>query len=659
MAALDLSVIIVNYNVKHYLDQCILAAERALHGLKGEIIVIDNVSQDGSQDFLREKFADRITFIANTENVGFSKGNNQGIAIAKGKYVLLLNPDTLVGEESFQRCFDFMEAHPEAGGLGVRMIDGRGQFLPESKRGLPTPWVSFYKIFGLSKLFPKNRRFGQYHLSYLDAKETHEVQVLSGAYMWMRKELLDEIGYLDETFFMYGEDIDLSYRINLGGKKNYYFAGTRILHYKGESTKKGSLNYVRVFYQAMIIFAKKHFGGGNKKVFIGVINLAVYLRALLAIFSRLIKRIGFPILEWGMVYGLMLGITAYWEHYVKYIVGGNYYPPLFRFGYLPVYALIFILFLWIAGAYRKPYRLRPLLTAPLSAFIAIATVTYMFEGVLNFSRAIVGLSAVFTSLLTLTTRGIQNLRGKGSFFFTELKQQRAVLIVEDADKKQALDLLLGKLSYPSEIVGTVSLSQTQPSETKALVPTLGSLPQLKDILSLYQVQEVIFMQDALPATLMLEVMDENSRQALDFYIIPPQADYLIGPHLIHTSRYGQDLNLRLKQPSALREKRAFDWIGSSLLLLSFPLLFWRYASAGKALHALTQSWLGQTHLVGYSQNPNQDLPPLKKAWLHPKERLSSQSSGLNIEALNRLYAQHYHWSKDLEVVWNSWTRLGQ
>ena len=246
---MELSIIIVNYNVEFYLEQCLLSVYKALHNVSGEVIVVDNNSVDGSIEMLTEKFP-QVTLIANKDNVGFSTANNQGINVSKGKYVLLLNPDTVVEENTFRLTVDFMNENEDAGGLGVKMIDGTGTFLPESKRGLPTPKVAFYKIFWLAKLFSKSKKYGAYHLSFLDKDEIHKVDVLSGAFMLMRKKTLDKVGLLDETFFMYGEDIDLSYRIQLGGYENYYFPKTQIIHYKGESTKKGSLNYVFVFYNA-------------------------------------------------------------------------------------------------------------------------------------------------------------------------------------------------------------------------------------------------------------------------------------------------------------------------------------------------------------------------------------------------------------------------
>ena len=255
---MKLSVVIVNYNVKYFLEQALLSVRKASVGLDVEVFVVDNNSSDESVAMVREKFPE-VQVIANKDNVGFSKANNQAIHLSKGEYVLLLNPDTVVREDTFEKTVAYMDANPNAGGLGVKMIDGKGNFLPESKRGFPSPEVAFYKTFGLSKLFPKSKRFNKYHLGYLSENETHEVDVLSGAFMLMRKAVLDKIGLLDEAFFMYGEDIDLSYRVVKGGFKNYYFADTTIIHYKGESTKKGSLNYVKTFYQAMIIFARKHF----------------------------------------------------------------------------------------------------------------------------------------------------------------------------------------------------------------------------------------------------------------------------------------------------------------------------------------------------------------------------------------------------------------
>ncbi|MFM1745210.1 MAG: hypothetical protein RLZZ630_1147, partial [Bacteroidota bacterium] len=283
---MKLSIVIVNYNVRFFLQQCLQSVREAVKGMDAEVFVVDNASSDGSVEMVRRLFPE-VILIDNKDNRGFSKANNQAIRKSKGEYVLLLNPDTLVEADTFHKTCSFMDTHPDAGGLGVHMIDGRGNFLPESKRGLPTPTVAFYKISGLSALFPKSRTFGKYHLGYLDKERTHEVDVLSGAFMLLRKSALDKTGLLDEDYFMYGEDIDLSYRITKAGYKNYYFPETRIIHYKGESTKKSSVNYVFVFYNAMVIFARKHFAPGGAAVFAFMIQIAIWIRAGLAILHRL------------------------------------------------------------------------------------------------------------------------------------------------------------------------------------------------------------------------------------------------------------------------------------------------------------------------------------------------------------------------------------
>ena len=281
---MKLSVIIVNYNVKYFLEQCLRSVLKASKYVETEIFVVDNNSSDNSLEYLIPLFPE-ISFIANKNNPGFSKANNQAIELAQGDYILLLNPDTVVGEHTFSNTCDFMDNHPDAGGLGVKMINGYGDFLPESKRGFPSPWNSFCKIFGLSRIFPQSPVFAQYHLRYLNENEIHTVDVLAGAFMLLRKSTLNKTGLLDDAFFMYGEDIDLSYRIRLAGYENYYLPET-IIHYKGESTKKDT-RYVRIFYQAMIIFFRKHYPNYGR-LYNFFIHVAIYLRGGIATLRKLI-----------------------------------------------------------------------------------------------------------------------------------------------------------------------------------------------------------------------------------------------------------------------------------------------------------------------------------------------------------------------------------
>lgn len=655
---MDLSIIIVNYNVKHFLEQCLLSVEKAMGGFEGEVIVIDNNSVDGSQEMMRKKFGDKITLIANTDNPGFSKANNQGIKIAKGRYVLLLNPDTVVEEQTFRKCIDFMDAHPDGGALGVKMIDGEGQFLPESKRALPTPWVSFYKIFGFAKLFPQSRKFGQYHLTYLDKEENHPIEILSGAFMFMRSEALEKIGYLDEDFFMYGEDIDLSYRFIKAGYQNYYLSDTQIIHYKGESTKKGSLNYVRVFYQAMIIFAQKHFGGSRKQLFIASIRLAVYMRALAAILHRMVKRFGFPILETLLIFLTTFGIKSYWEHYVKYIEGGAY-PVEFSYLYMPAYALVFVLFLWLAGAYQKPFKLRPLVMAPIWGFVAIATVTYMFDPIRNFSRGIVGLSAVFSMVITMATRGFINWREHGTFFFTESRSKRVAIVGQGADVRRVVDLIKGELDYPVDIVGVVEVERSDEVEQpNQQIERLGELNRLSEIIQFYDLNEIIFSNSSMTTESILDTMRDLRDTEIAYKIVPPQADYIVGPQAIHTSRYSRQIGFRLQEADVRWRKQVFDSVSSGLLILTYPLLFLLYQRPASAWSRLWQVLTRQQHMVGYIHPETEDLPPLKSGLLSMLDRAKGTSKDLNTRGLDKYYARQYRWEMDLEILLKAWRRIG-
>ena len=276
---MKLSVIIVNYKVKHYLEQCLRSVAEASRGIAVEVIVVDNASGDGSVEYLRERFPD-VTIIASEENLGFARANNLAIRNSHGQYVLLLNPDTIVAEETFRDFISFMDSTPDAGGCGAYMLHTDGSFAPESRRGLPTPFVAFCKMSGLASLFPKSRTFGRYYMRYLSENEVNRIEIMSGAFMFLRRDALDKAGLLDEDFFMYGEDIDLSYRILKAGYNNY-FLPSRILHYKGESTVKSSYRYVHTFYRAMELFFNKHYA--HYSILLSLpIKLAIWGRAMLA-----------------------------------------------------------------------------------------------------------------------------------------------------------------------------------------------------------------------------------------------------------------------------------------------------------------------------------------------------------------------------------------
>lgn len=285
---MDLTVVIVNYNVSEHLRQCLLTVERASQEIDCEIYVVDNNSDDNSCSMVNEEFPD-IYLIKNQTNAGFSVANNQAIRLARGKYILLLNPDTLVEEETFIKCIKFMDSHNDAGVLGVKMVNGDGEFLPESKRALPSAGSAFFKSFGLAFLFPWLKVFNRYYLPAVGIDETAKSEVISGAFMFIRKETLNITGLLDEDYFMYGEDIDLSYRILEAGYFNYYFPEAKIIHLKGCSTPRHKYDDIFNFYNAMRIYVKKRAAEGKLRYISYFLIPGIYLRELLALLTRLLK----------------------------------------------------------------------------------------------------------------------------------------------------------------------------------------------------------------------------------------------------------------------------------------------------------------------------------------------------------------------------------
>ena len=279
---MELSVIIVNYNSKLLIETCLLSVKKALENLSGEIIVVDNNSNDGSKEYLPTKFAG-VKFIFNNVNLGFARACNQGFKISSGQYVLFLNPDTILSGTCLKDCISFFESHPDAGAVGIRMLDEKGNFLKESKRGLPSPSASFYKLFGLTAMFPGSKTFGKYYQGHLPENENNPVDVLSGAFIMIKREVFEKAGGFDESFFMYGEDIDLSLRISQLGFKNYYLGKISVTHLKGGSTTY-NYKYIRDFYSAMDLFVKKHYSD-KSTIYRSFLYTGIGLRKMLAMIA--------------------------------------------------------------------------------------------------------------------------------------------------------------------------------------------------------------------------------------------------------------------------------------------------------------------------------------------------------------------------------------
>lgn len=648
---MELSVIIVNYNVKHFLEQCLHSVQKASKTVSTEIFVVDNNSVDGSTQLVREKFP-HVHLIENKENVGFSKANNQAIRLAKGKYILLLNPDTVVEEDTFTKIIRFMEEHPDAGGLGVKMIDGKGNFLPESKRGLPTPWVAFCKMFGLSKLFPKSKRFGKYHLSYIDENEIHEVEVLAGAFMMMRKETLEKVGLLDETFFMYGEDIDLSYRITQGGYKNYYFPETTIIHYKGESTKKGSLNYVKVFYKAMIIFAQKHFSGGKASTFSVLLNLAIWFRALLSVLKRVIDRFFLPLLDAVVIFSGFLFLTPFWEN-VRYEPG--YYPPEFLLWVVPVYILIWLIAIFSSGGYKKPVNLLHVARGILWGTIAILLVYSLVDEEYRFSRALILLGSAWAVILLIVYRLVFH-KLKWKAFGLAIKRSKKIAIAGHPEEAARVREILQQTRIKSEFSGFISIDETDRG-----AGYIGSLNQLNEIVRINRIDEIIFCAENISSAKIIRAMLELTSLDIDFKIAPPESISIIGSNSIHTAGdlYVVHINA-ITKPANRRKKRIFDFFTALTILLASPVFIWFFRKKGRFLKNTWQVFSGEKSWVGYAEpTENQsELPAIKPGILSTAAMFGNSSSEpKRNHRLNVLYARNYSVFTDAEILLKGWKNL--
>lgn len=646
-----LSVVIVNYNVKHFIEQCLFSVLKASESFECEVFVVDNNSVDGSVTLIKEKFP-QINLIVNKTNTGFSVANNQAIRLAKGEYVLLLNPDTVVQEDTFTKILAFMDAHPEAGGLGVKMLDGQGNFAPESKRGLPTPEVAFYKMFGFSRFFPKSKRFGKYHLSYLPEDQINEIDVMSGAFMLIRKSVLDKIGLLDETFFMYGEDIDLSYRIKKAGYKNYYFPDTQIIHYKGESTKRSSLNYVVIFYKAMAIFSKKHFSGSHAFWFNAMIHLAIFLKAGLALLSRFFKAFTIPILDFTVI---TLGLFAIKNIYQQNTgVDGDIYSQKLLSVAFPLYAIAWIIMVYFNGGYDKPIKLLKIIRGVLVGTVFILLGYSLLPESLRFSRALILLGTSWALICFVVSRLLFHLLKLKSYSLSSAKTKRIAIIGEEQEFNRVSALLKETHANPG-FVGFVSAEVNGVHNPHYI----GKINQIDEIIKVHQINEIIFCAKDISSQFIINNMLTLVSSGVDFKIAPPESLSIIGSNNIDTAGdlYMIDVNSISKSKNR-RNKRLLDILVTALVILFSPLLLLIQENKKNYFINCFNVLFGFYSWVGYGKVSDKSLPEIKRSVLSPSLLLPPDVDNNKIMLANLRYAKDYSIEKDLVLIWKCRRKLG-
>jgi GT2 family glycosyltransferase len=638
------------------LEQCLQSVYAAVKNIDSEVFVVDNNSVDNSVEMVLNKFP-QVKLIQNKQNVGFSKANNQAIRLANGEYILLLNPDTVVESDTFEKVIDFMDVTPDAGGLGVKMIDGRGEFLPESKRSLPVPTVAFYKIFGLAKLFKKSKKFGKYHLSYLNPDEINAVEVLCGAFMLLRKSVLDKVGLLDEDYFMYGEDIDLSYRITQSGYKNYYFPKTRIIHYKGESTKKSSVNYVLVFYRAMQIFAKKHFSQKNARAFNAMINFAIGIRAAISIVKRLFLKIIVPSSDFLLIYAGILGIAFYWEHSVL-MARYSGFSNVYMFGILPVYAFVWMFAIYFSNGYKRPVSISRVNYGVIGGSLFILLVYSLLGEDLRFSRAVILFGTLWTFFCTNLLRYIIRKLNLKNYPIGERHNNR-VLIIGDEQETSRVSMLLNMTVLKSEFIGFINYKEADTPNAHFI----GNISQLKDIIAIYQIGEVVFCGKNMTAKEIISLMSDLQDNSLEYKIAPPQSSFIIGSNSINASgnMYMLDINSVGKKEN-LRKKRIFDVVFALFCFIFYPILFWFVKEKRRFFYNTIQCFIGKKTWVGYApvqtDTQQHSLPKLKTGVLYSTDALNLEHANDDIiQQVNVLYARNYKLLGDVNLVAKGFRKL--
>lgn len=652
---MQLTVIIVNYNVKYFLEQCLCSVIKACKNIEAEIIVVDNNSTDGSKEFLLPKFK-IVKFLWNTENVGFAKANNIALAQANGEYILFLNPDTIVPEDCFEKSIAFFKSTATAGALGIRMIDGSGKFLKESKRAFPSPLTSLYKLSGLTKLFPHSKIFAKYHLGHLPENENHEVDVLAGAYMMIPKKVLDTTGSFDETFFMYGEDVDLSYRIQKtactatnGNYKNYYFAESTIIHFKGESTKKGSLNYVRMFYTAMSLFVIKHYSGSRAGVFNLLIQIAIFLRATLAVAGKFLQKIGLPLLDAAIIFTSFWSIKFLWNTFIRQDV--NYSPNMLIIAF-PVFTILFLITSYYAGLYDKGFIQRQLNRSTGIAALVLLSIYALLPESIRFSRGILvfGIIMAFIIMITLRWLFIQwNIISKAQ----DDDGHRQTIVVASENDFVTVTGIMQNVGMTEKVLGRVDKNIT--SSSKAL----GSIHQLNHLLKMYPVKEIIFCEDGLSFKEIIETIQQLPHGVRNKFHASGSSS-IIGSDSKDVSGNYVSVNdkFTITTPINKRNKNLLDAVVAVSFLLTFPIHLFLQKKPLQFFKNVFFVLLTKKTWVGYAVMPSK-LPAIKVGVLS-STTLPHQLNDLPIESLllsDEWYATAYAAGIDAKKIWRGYKYL--
>ena len=566
---MDLTIIIVNYNVKEFLQNLIHSIEKASSNLTKEIIVIDNASDDGSVEIIKEKFPS-IKIIENKLNVGFGKANNQGLAIAKGDYILFINPDSVVSEDTFDKMILFFKEHPNCGLAGCKILNSDGTLQLPCRRSFPGPWTSFTKVTGLSNLFPKSKIFARYNLTYLDENQTYEVDAVSGSFMMIRKEVYDKIGGFDEQFFMYGEDLDLCYRVQQSGYKVYYVHNTQVIHYKGESTKRSNLDETRLFYDAMHKFVKKHLS--SFPIVEIILRSAIGFRKLFAFLGK--RKLALLTAAADFVFFNFSLFIA--EKIYKNFTDWVGFDPDAYLVIFTIPALIHILVSTLSGVYRKDVMsvLRNIGAIFISFFI-LTSATFFFKQY-AFSRAVVLIAFLMFLLITVLYRITLKLFFRVGIRLDGALNRRTVVIGTDSEAIIIAEKLKMQKSDVHSFIGLIGKTSSEVGREINGFSVVGSINNIKNVFADKKINEVIFSSGELSYTEMMSIVSASKNDSVDFKIVGSDMNFVVGKSSV-SMLYNiplVEVNYNISSPSVRTVKIIFDYFISLLVLFSlYPFIY--------------------------------------------------------------------------------------
>ena len=655
---LDLSIIIVNYNVKEFLQNLIYSIERAVEKITYEIIVVDNASSDGSIEMLKEKFPD-VKLFANEKNIGFGAANNIGFENAKGKYFLIINPDVIVKEDTFLKMIEFMEANKDVGMAGCKVLNPDGTLQLACRRSFPGPWTSFTKVTGLSRLFPKSKLFAKYNLTYLDENKSYEVDAISGSFMFMRREVYEKIGGFDTQFFMYGEDLDLCYRTQKAGYKVFYFPETEIIHYKGESTKRSGIDETKKFYEAMQLFVKKHL---SSSIFVGVIlQMAITLRKAVA-FLNVYKLIIFAVLVDGFLFAAALSFAE------KVYRPGTWhgFPDIVKPWVFIIPAAVQIIISAIVGAYKKnSISILRILSSLVLGLIVLSSIPFFLKQ-FAFSRAVLLITyGILLALLPFWRLIFRIFSGAG--FGTKPEKMKTLIVGTEEDSLQLGKKLISNVTSLFNVVGLISLRSGEIGKEIGDFKVIGSLENLKKIVDEEKIDRVIFPSENLEYGKIFSAVSACNESNVDFMVAGKELDFMVGKSNITVLDDIPFLKLEynISKPSHKFIKVLFDYSLSLLFLIFYPPIFlWSRVSSKKSefvifILSIPSVLSGKKSIVGQFQIDNANelyigKPGLTGLWFTESIDLKDKEE---IKKLNIFYARNQNIWLDFEILGKAFSKM--